>query len=234
MDEEKTVWEHLKDIRKIFLSSLLLLVVFFFIGIWFAEKTITYFAGKYNIVSYSPTDSFSAVVYLAGLYAFVLVIPLFLYKTISYIAPVFNEKVNVKRTYLVSLVLFVGGIVFGYLSFSYLLIDYLAGFSESLDVAISWQVLGFVKFLFLSALSFGVIFQLPIPIYFLVKSKAVKTEALIAYSAVIMPIVVLVIAFITPGTDALSLFLFSSPILLLYYGTTYYCKVFIESKHLNI
>jgi sec-independent protein translocase protein TatC len=146
----------------------------------------------------------------------VLAFPWIIYQLWSFIKPGLNAKevhsVN-GIIFFVSLLFFIG-CAFGYFVLAPLSIQFLGNF-EFADVAVQSTVLSYLKLTTSLVLGTGLIFQLPVLVYFLAKIGLVSSAFLKKYRKHAFVLNLIVAAIITPP-DITSQLLVSFPVLLLY------------------
>jgi sec-independent protein translocase protein TatC len=171
---------------------------------------------NFNLQSTTMGGNFSAYIMVCIVGGIVLAFPWVIYQLWSFIKPGLNKK-EVKSVrgivFYVSL-LFFSGVLFGYYVLAPLSIQFLGNFAFA-DVQVSATVLSYLKLTTSLVLGTGLIFQLPVLIYFLAKLGMVSSTFLKKYRKHAFVVNLIVAAIITPP-DVTSQILVSMPILLLY------------------
>lgn len=126
-----------------------------------------------------------------------------------------HEK-NIARgaTFFVS-ALFMIGILFGYFVITPVSINFLANYQLDPTILNEFDIISYVSTVITLVLASGIIFQLPIVIYFLTKAGIVTPEFLVTYRKHAIVVIFVVGAVITPP-DPFSQILVSVPIVFLY------------------
>ena len=126
-----------------------------------------------------------------------------------------HEK-NIARgaTFFVSS-LFMIGILFGYFVITPVSINFLANYQLDPTILNEFDIISYVSTVITLVLASGIIFQLPIVIYFLTKAGIVTPEFLVTYRKHAIVVIFIVGAVITPP-DPFSQILVSVPIVFLY------------------
>ena len=163
------------------------------------------------------SGQFSADIWTAILAGFIISFPYVIYEIWRFISPGLkdNERKHSRGFIFISSLLFFLGALFGYYIICPLSINFLANYSISSLVENQIDISSFISLVRSSVLACGIIFELPIIIYFLTKIGIVTPEFLIKYRKYALIIVLVVAAIITPP-DIISQFLLAIPIYLLY------------------
>jgi sec-independent protein translocase protein TatC len=111
--------------------------------------------------------------------------------------------------------LFFTGILFGYFILTPISVNFLGTYTLSDSIVREFTVASVVSFISLLTLGAGVIFELPIVIYFLAKIGILTAENMKSYRRVAIVVILILSAVITPP-DVTSQIILSFPILLLY------------------
>ena len=148
---------------------------------------------------------------------FILGFPYILWEIWKFISPALykKEKKNALGFIFSASVLFFLGVLFGYYLILPLSINFFGGFNVSSVIKNEFNVDNYIGMVKTSVISCGIIFELPIVIYFLTKLGLVTAESLRIYRRYSIVIILIVAAIITPP-DILSQVIVSIPLLLLY------------------
>ena len=111
--------------------------------------------------------------------------------------------------------LFFSGILFGYFILTPISVNFLGTYTLSDSIVREFTVASVVSFISLLTLGAGVIFELPIVIYFLAKIGILTADTMKSYRRVAVVVILILSAVITPP-DVTSQIILSFPILLLY------------------
>lgn len=112
--------------------------------------------------------------------------------------------------------LFILGISFGYFILSPMTIAFLANYSISPRISNEFDITSYVSTISILVLSSGILFQLPVVIFFLTKVGIVTPALLRSYRKHAVVAILVIGAVITPSSDPLSLSLISIPLYILY------------------
>jgi sec-independent protein translocase protein TatC len=125
--------------------------------------------------------------------------------------------------------LFFLGVLFGYYIVTPLSINFLANYSISEVVDNQIDISSYIGLVRSAAIASGLVFELPIIIYFLTKIGLVTPEFLIKYRKYALVIVLILSAIITPP-DIASQIIVAIPILILYQVSIYISKIVIRNQ----
>ncbi len=112
--------------------------------------------------------------------------------------------------------LFLVGILFGYYVVAPLSINFLANYQLDPSILNQFDITSYVSTLIIIVLACGLIFQLPVFIYFLTKLGFVSPYFLRTYRKHAIVIMLIIAALVTPSPDILSQLLVAFPMVLLY------------------
>ena len=171
----------------------------------------------FQIQSRTMAGQFSAHIWTAIWAGFIIAFPYVLYEFWRFISPGLydNEKKNARGFIVIASLLFFMGVAFGYYVISPLSINFLASYQVSPEVHNDIDLSSYIATVRASVISCGLIFELPIIIFFLTKIGLVTPEFLKKYRKVALVIVLILSAVITPP-DIASQIVVSIPILILY------------------
>ncbi|RNL69162.1 twin-arginine translocase subunit TatC [Sinomicrobium pectinilyticum] len=171
----------------------------------------------FQIQSRTMAGQFSAHIWTAIWAGFIIAFPYVLYEFWRFISPGLydNEKKNARGFIVIASLLFFMGVAFGYYVISPLSINFLASYQVSPEVHNDIDLSSYIATVRASVISCGLIFELPIIIFFLTKIGLVTPEFLKKYRKVALVIVLILSAVITPP-DIASQIVVSVPILILY------------------
>ncbi|WP_461533757.1 twin-arginine translocase subunit TatC [Sinomicrobium sp.] len=171
----------------------------------------------FQIQSRTMAGQFSAHIWTSIWAGFILAFPYVLYEFWKFISPGLYEKErkNARGFIFIASFLFFLGVLFGYYMISPLSINFLATYQVSQEVHNDIDLSSYISTIRSSVISCGLIFELPILIFFLTKVGLVTPDFLRKQRKVSLVIVLILAAVITPP-DVASQIVVSIPILILY------------------
>jgi sec-independent protein translocase protein TatC len=158
---------------------------------------------------------FSADIWTSIFAGFVIAFPYVLYQFWKFISPGLheNERKHSRGFSIVSTLLFFMGVLFGYYIVTPLSINFLANYTISELVENQIDIDSYISLVRSSSLASGLVFELPIIIYFLTKVGLVTPEFLRKYRKYALVLVLILSAVITPP-DIASQVIVAIPILI--------------------
>lgn len=171
----------------------------------------------FRVQSRTMSGQFSAHIWTSITAGFIVAFPYVIYEFWKFISPGLHstERRNARGFILVASFLFFSGVLFGYYVITPLSINFLGTYQVSDQVFNDFDLSSYIGLVRACALSAGLIFQLPIVIYFLTKIGLVTPEILRKYRKFALIIVLIISAVITPP-DIASQVIVSIPVLILY------------------
>ena len=140
-----------------------------------------------------------------------------------------NERRHSRGFIIICSFLFFTGVLFGYYIVTPLSINFLANYSISEVVDNQIDISSYISLIRSAALASGLVFELPIIIYFLTKIGLVTPKFLKTYRKYALVIVLILSAIITPP-DIASQVIVAIPILVLYQVSIYISSLVIKNQ----
>ena len=185
----------------------------------------------FRIQSRTMAGQFSAHIWTSIASGFIISFPYVLYQFWSFISPGLyqNEKKYARGFIFISSLLFFIGVLFGYYVICPLSINFLGNYTVSEEIFNDFDLSSYIGLVRASVLASGLIFELPIIIYFLTKIGLVTPEILVKYRKFALVGVLVLAAVITPP-DVASQIIVAIPIVILYQISIYISKIVIKKK----
>ena len=170
-----------------------------------------------RIQSREMGGQFSAHMWTSITAGFIISFPFILWEFWKFISPALYEKEKkyASSFIVVASILFFAGVLFGYYLIAPLSINFLANYNVSAEIFNDIDLSSYISLLRSSTVACGLLFELPIIIYFLTKIGLVTPAALRSYRKYTLIAILVVSAIITPP-DVLSQIIVAVPILILY------------------
>lgn len=174
---------------------------------------------------------FSADIWTSIYAGFIISFPYVIYQLWKFISPGMHkdERKYSRGFIIISSFLFFLGVLFGYYIVTPLSINFLANYSISSIVDNQIDISSYIGLVRSAAIASGLIFELPIIVYFLTKIGLVTPEFLKKYRKYALVIVLVLSAIITPP-DVASQIIVAIPILILYQISIYISKVVVRNQ----
>lgn len=181
------------------------------------EESFCFKEEAFRIQSRTMAGQFSAHIWTSITLGFMAAFPYILFEFWKFISPGLhgNERRNSRGFILIASFLFFVGVLFGYYVVTPLSINFLGSYQVSDQVFNDFDLSSYTGLVRASVIASGLIFELPIIIYFLTKIGIVTPEFLKKYRKYALVLVLILSAIITPP-DIASQVIVSVPVLILY------------------
>lgn len=170
----------------------------------------------YELINTTMLGNFSAHIVVSLVGGVIVAFPIIIHQVWAFIRPALkaNERKAARGAGWASTALFLAGVGFGFFVIAPLSLQFLGNYALG-DVASRIAVMSYVKTVASITLSAGIIFQLPIFVFFLSKAGLVTAPMLRSYRRHALVAILAISAIITPP-DVTSQILVSLPVLVLY------------------
>ena len=213
---------HLRELRNRILICVILLVVVFGVCLSFAPRLVTLLTDMgrrydYVYVYIAPQELFLVYMNVALVGAVVVCFPVLAYQVYAFCSPGLSGK---ERGYISGALIagglcFLVGVAFAYFISLPFMLRFLIQFTGEVDVAASISIQQYVSFLLTVFVIFGLVFELPVVSVLLTGLGLVKAEWLVKGRKVMIVIIFVLAAIITPP-DIVSQIMVAIPMLALY------------------
>lgn len=213
---------HLRELRNRILICVILLVVVFGICLSFAPRLVTLLTDMgrrydYVYVYIAPQELFLVYMNVALVGAVMVCFPVLAYQVYAFCSPGLSGK---ERGYISGALIagglcFLVGVAFAYFISLPFMLRFLIQFTGEVDVAASISIQQYVSFLLTVFVIFGLVFELPVVSVLLTGLGLVKAEWLVKGRKVMIVIIFVLAAIITPP-DIVSQIMVAVPMLGLY------------------
>ncbi|CAM4168530.1 twin-arginine translocase subunit TatC [Zobellia nedashkovskayae] len=185
----------------------------------------------FTIQSRTMGGQFSADIWTAIWVGFIVGFPYVLYELWKFISPGLhpNERKHSKGFIFIASFLFFMGVLFGYYVVAPLSINFLGTYQVSEIVLNEFDLDSYISTVRAAVIACGVLFELPIIIYFLTKVGVVTPEILKKYRKIALVVVLILSAVITPP-DVASQIIVAVPVLVLYQVSIYISKIVLKKE----
>ncbi len=219
--EEMTLQEHLMELRDRIVKIVIGVVLGFILGAILVPTVLRSINEAANLDDgldiRGPADPVMIFFRIALYIAIGVTLPNIIYQVIAFLAPGLTrrEKRFVFSSIPFMLLLFVGGVAYGYFFAIPRALDFLSGFlSDYIDFNIDASET--VSFYVALMLGLGVSFQLPLIMFVVAKVGLVTPQKMRQWRKFAVLGIVIVAAIVTPTTDPINLALVAVPLYLLY------------------
>lgn len=234
-------FEHLVDLRKRLINSLLAIGVGVVVGFAISEKLVGFIVEPMRgalreahlmdkLIYTSPAGYLNLLITFGVYMGIVLAMPVVLYQIWQFVAPGLykHERRAVTGFIFSSTVLFLLGIAFGYFIMLPYILKFLVSFHGPVEPLIS--INEYFDLILIILLGLGLIFETPILIFFLSVFGIVTPKFLLKNFRYAMLIITIVAAIVTPTPDATTMLIFMAPMVLLYFAGILVSYVVLRRK----
>lgn len=185
----------------------------------------------FKIQSRTMGGQFSAHVWTSITAGFIIAFPYVIYEFWRFVSPAMRreERKYARGFIFITSLLFFLGVLFGYYVVTPLSINFLGKYQVSEEVVNQFDLSSYISLVRASVIATGLIFELPIVIYFLTKVGIVTPDFLIKYRKFALVIVLIISAIITPP-DIVSQIIVAVPVLILYEASIIISKVIYKRE----
>jgi sec-independent protein translocase protein TatC len=171
----------------------------------------------FQIINIKMAGQFSTHIMVSFVAGFIVAFPYIFWEIWRFIKPALysNEKRHARGAVFFSSILFILGVLFGYYIIVPLSLDFLGSYNVSTQVLNQINLDSYISTFTSVVLASGVVFELPIVIYFLSKAGLITPKFLIQYRRHAIVLILIVAAIITPP-DIFSQILVTLPLYLLF------------------
>jgi sec-independent protein translocase protein TatC len=172
----------------------------------------------FTLISTNITAQFATHMFVSIIGGLIIAFPYIVWELWSFIKPALHSK---EKTYAKGIVfytsfLFILGTLFGYYVITPMSVNFLGTYQVSAEVKNMITLDSFIGIVTTMTLITGIIFELPIVVYFLTKIGILTPTFMRKYRKHAAIIILIVAAIITPTSDATTLMLVAVPLYILY------------------
>lgn len=231
-DEESggamTFFEHLSELRKRIINSLYAIGIGAFVGVYVSKYVINYVTHPMlkalsdahldpKLIYTHPAGYLNLIITLGVYIGLVLASPVVLYQIWLFVAPALykHERGAITGFMFSTVFLFLAGIAFGYFITLPYVLKFLVSFQGPVVPMIS--INEYFDLTLMVLLGLGLVFELPILIFFLSLFGIVTPKFLWKNFRYAILIIAIVAAIVTPTPDAMTMLIFMAPMVGLYF-----------------
>jgi sec-independent protein translocase protein TatC len=238
VEEKQTFIEHLEELRKRLIISLIAVGIGFVISYIFSKEIfqllmiplIKALPAGANMIFTNLPEAFFTYVKVALLAGIFVASPMVLYQIWLFVAPALysHEKRYAIPFVIFSTLLFVGGASFGYFIVFPFGFKFFMGFATDF-IQPAPKLKEYLSFCSMLLLTFGLVFELPLFIFFLSKLGVVNAQMLSRNRRYVILGIFAIAAILTPP-DIVTQLMMAGPLLLLYEVSIWIAKIFGRKK----
>jgi len=170
-----------------------------------------------NLINIDLAGQFNTHLHISVIIGLVLAIPYIIYQIWLFISPALYTEEQKKTKYVVVAIssLFVFGVLFGYYLIVPFSVQFLGSYSLSDQIVNQINLKSYISTVSSLSLATGLVFELPVLIFFLTKIGIITPEFLKKYRKHVFVVLMIIAGIITPP-DVISLILVTIPLWLLF------------------
>jgi len=219
-DRELTIMEHLAELRSRMIWAVLALVVGTVVGTFFAEDVLQLFIiplGDSVPQAIATTESIMVYFRIALILGVTIAMPVIVYEVIRFLLPGLLPHERKYLTFLVpgAGVSFALGVLFAVFVMMPGMVQFMQGFLTSI-VENNWTLQNYVNFMTFVMFWMGVLFEMPLVIFFLAKLGIVTVAQLTKARRWALIAAAVIAAIVTPTHDPVNMLVLMGPLALLY------------------
>lgn len=234
-EEKRTILEHLEDLRKSLLISVMAIIIAAVVAFYYSDYLLAIIQQPLKslglkLIFIGVTEGFYIKLKLALFGGLVLAFPVIAWQIYRFVAPALfsNERKYVLILFPLMILLFAGGVLFAYFTILKLVIAFLIMIAGNLEPMLT--VDKYVSFVLAFTIPFGLVFELPVVVFFLTRLGIITPEWLSEQRKYALLVIFVIAAVLTPGPDPISQCLMGVPVYLLYEVSIVVSKLFRPKK----
>ena len=234
-ENQKSFLEHLEALRYLLLKIIIAIVIILPLSFYFAgeciELLVEYSCPQdFTLRYFSPMEPLFVKIKISLLMALFIALPYVAYTIWKFVVPALfpHEKRTVKRLAFSTCLLFLGGAAFCF----FLIIPAMMRFSLSMQSEGLEPAIGLSNYIVLVGmllLGFGIMFQLPIVVFFLALSGIVKLKTIKKLRPIVLIVILTLSALLTPP-DVFSQLMMAIPTYLLFEISLLLSSIAVRNK----
>jgi sec-independent protein translocase protein TatC len=172
---------------------------------------------KFTIINTDVTGQFIMGLMIAFVVGLIAAFPYIIFEFWRFFKPALkpSEQKKTSGIILISSGLFATGVLFGYFLLAPVSLFFMASYSISDQISNTWTIQSYISFMSMLTVATGLIFELPLVMYFMAKLGLITSAFLKKYRRYAILAIIVIAAIVTPP-DVGSQILVSIPLLLLF------------------
>lgn len=231
-DKEMNLVGHLSELRNRLIVTAIFFIIFFIVGFIFWEEVYLFLKRDFdfNLNITSPGEIIWIIISIAGLVAVIGTLPVLSLQLWLFVKPGLTKKERkVSLSYIPAVfLLFILGLIFGYLMFIHLILPFLLSLNDGMFNQL-FTVERYFRFMFRLILPFAFLFEIPIVMMFLTSLGIITPHFLKKVRKYAYFILLIVGALVTPPDIFLQLMVFI-PLCVLYEISIYLSNIVYQKK----
>ncbi len=186
----------------------------------------------FHLQSIGLSDQFTSQMWIAFIGGLILGSPYVLWEVWRFIKPALKEKERKASTFFIASasLLFIIGTCFSYFIIAPLMINFLGNYKVSERILNNFTMDSYISTVTTLTLCTGLIFELPILVYFLTRFGLISPEFMRKYRKHAVIVILIVAGVITPSPDVTSQLLVAFPLYFLYEASIFVSYFVVKKK----
>ncbi|MFC2032715.1 twin-arginine translocase subunit TatC [Chloroflexota bacterium] len=233
-DKKSTLLEHLQELRKRVIKSVIAVLITTILSFVFAKQIFEFLiapTGGIDLIYIEMTEMIGTYMKVCLASGIILGMPYLVYQFIMFLSPALTSRER-KAVYLILpwiTLMFAGGVVFGY----YILLppatNFLLTFGS--DIATPQIKVGnYISIVTRLLLAIGLVFEMPVVTTFLARIGVITPKWLSDKRRVVIIFAFILAAIITPTFDPINQCLVAAPLVVLYEISIWLAKIFARKR----
>lgn len=188
---------------------------------------------SFKLISIGLSDQFTSQMWIAFLGGVIVGSPYLLWEIWRFIKPALRDIERKASTGFIisSSFLFLSGVVFSYFIIVPLSVNFLGNYQVSKMVENNFTMDSYISTITTLTLASGLVFELPILVYFLTKFGIVTPQFMRKYRKHAIIVILIAAAIITPSPDVTSQMLVAFPLYFLYEASIFVSRYVVKKKN---
>jgi sec-independent protein translocase protein TatC len=237
--QRMSLLQHLEELRKVITVSVIAILVTSVASFTYVDPLLAIIVkpaldAKINLVYTGVTEGIFFKLHIALVFGALAASPILLWQFWRFLVPALypNERRYIARLVPISIVLFLGGVVFAYFTVLRFMLIFLTRISSEFTGLIT--ISNYLAFTEHLLIPFGLLFEYPLLVYFLAKIGVLTPELLVRYRKYSIVGVFIIAAILTPSPDPLTMLVVAAPMLILYEAGVLVARVVARRRRLKL
>lgn len=236
-EQRQTIIEHLEELRRSLVISIAAIVIAAVGCFYFSEQILSIIISPLNSLNESlivtgVTEAFFVKLKLSFLAGFIIAFPVVVWSVWRFVKPALypNERKYIYWLFPIAIILFTVGILFAYFGILRLVLNFFIIIAGS-NLETMFKVDQYVSFVMAFTIPFGLVFELPVVVFFLSKLGIINHKMLARNRKYALLVIVILAAALTPGPDPVSQMFMAIPTYLLYEISVWVAKFSVRGRN---
>lgn len=236
-EQRQTIIEHLEELRRSLVISVAAIIIAAVGSFYFSEQILSIIISPLNSLNESlivtgVTEAFFVKLKLSFLAGFIIAFPVVVWSVWRFVKPALypNERKYIYWLFPIAIILFTVGILFAYFGILRLVLNFFIIIAGS-NLETMFKVDQYVSFVMAFTIPFGLVFELPVVVFFLSKLGIINHKMLARNRKYALLVIVILAAALTPGPDPVSQMFMAIPTYLLYEISVWVAKFSVRGRN---